>query len=111
MRPNEFMGKVQRLLTACMVLGLLSRVVGAEGGSSLPQTAGKYGVLMSDHWLVVDTVRQIDRALFYRSDASATGRFGGLKKTVAEAERKLEEGRILYKRLYKTNSTDGLAHL
>jgi hypothetical protein len=69
----------------------------------------RYGTLMTDHWLIVDLARQIERGLFYlhgRVSPGSLEEFETLQLSLSATERELGVAVDLYRSLVTSNSLE-----
>lgn len=87
-------------------------LVAAHGmPADLGSCATRYGELTVQHWLTVDTLRQIERLLFYRNemegDSKRGQRFRELQAAADEVERALNRAYDQYGALFQAKSAAG----
>ncbi|HVT26995.1 MAG TPA: beta-galactosidase, partial [Lacipirellulaceae bacterium] len=101
------------VLTTTCLCGIFGAAVCCA--ADLPACAGQYGKLMVDHWLTVDTLRQLERLLYYRADImrdpSLAASYRERKQSVENTGRELHQAASLYASLFKNPSNGGIAQL
>ena len=82
----------------------------AAAEAELAAAALRYGNLTVEHWLMVDTLQQIERAIFYQP-ATENPETKDLQQSMSKTETQLEQARYLYKQIYKKQTPNTVAEL
>jgi hypothetical protein len=112
---RRFANVAARLQQTATIATLLAALVGTARSAELAACADRYGRLMVDHWMTVNTLQQLERFLYYdgeltkqpqlavryRQQADAVGKTGG----------RLKRAYQVYATLFKSPSKEGIEKL
>ncbi len=107
-----------RLSKAAILVGVWSGflyLAACGSAADLPSCAIRYGSLMANHWMTVNSLHQIERLLYYQDELAKqtplTVRYQKEQDNVSIVERELAQSSALYASLFKSRSKDGVQKL